>query len=70
MNELRKQVRAIVTAVIGEYETRLKEAIEANEGIDLLGLNEKCMSHVDRLDSFLSEFEERNKGKKRRGMFG
>lgn len=61
MNELRKNVRKIVTDVIREYENRLRDASKNNEGVDLLGVNADCMEHVDKLDVFLSEFVARMK---------
>ena len=65
MNELRKQVRNIVTNVIREYEEVLTDAEKTGEGINLMGLNSKCMSHIDKLDLYLSEFEARRTKKKR-----
>lgn len=65
MNELRKQIRSISTNIIKIYEDRLREASEKGEGVDLLGLNAECMEEQDKIDIYLSEFQERIKKKKK-----
>jgi len=66
MQELRKNLMNTVTNIIKEYEEVIKEAEKSGEGINLIGIHGKCQSHIEKLDSFFSEFTERSKKKKKR----
>lgn len=71
MNELRKKVMEIIKAVVRVYEDRIKTARDEQKGIDILGVNAECMEEAAKLDGYLSDFQERNKGKtQKKGFLG
>ena len=74
MDELRKNIRSVMTKIVKIYEERLNNAKEEIDGTELisqhfLGANSECMEQVEKVDMFLTEFKEREAKKTKKGWF-